>query len=250
MNGEHGKPNDASARLTAVQARIRAASEASGRPQGSVRLLAVSKTFDSAHVIAMADAGQDAFGENYLQEALDKQARIADERPALALEWHFIGPVQSNKTRQIATHFAWVHSVERLRIAERLSAQRPEEMGALQVCLQVNVDDEPSKSGCTPAEAPELAVAIASLPRLALRGLMAIPAPREGFDAQLPAFERVKALHEAIRERLMREAPETGARFDTLSMGMTGDLEAAIAQGATIVRIGTALFGQRKAHAG
>lgn len=220
-------------RLTATLTRIRAAEQADGRPRGSVALLAVSKTQPAAAIRALADAGQRCFGENYLQEALAKIAELADRD----LEWHFIGPLQSNKTRAIAEHFHWVHSVDRLKIAERLSAQRPEALPPLQICLQVNVSGEASKSGCTLDELPTLAQAVAALPRLRLRGLMAIPAPAAGYEAQRRPF------------RLLREALErlnaAGLALDTLSMGMSDDLEAAIAEGATLVRVGTALFGTR-----
>lgn len=224
-------------RLRAVQARIAAAVRLAGRNPASIRLLAVSKTFDAAAVRAVAACGQLAFGENYAQEALDKRAALAD----LPLEWHFIGPIQSNKTRPIAENFAWVHSVDRLKIAERLSAQRPSGLPPLAVCIEVNVSGEASKGGVVPAELPALADAVSKLPGLSLRGLMAIPAPEVDPAAQRAAFRRVRELFDALVAR--------GLALDTLSMGMSGDLEAAILEGATIVRVGTALFGSRTQHA-
>jgi pyridoxal phosphate enzyme (YggS family) len=224
-------------RLNAVRARIARAAAGAGRDAAAVRLLAVSKTFDWPAVRALAEAGQHAFGENYLQEALEKQAALRD----LPLEWHFIGPIQSNKTRPIAEQFSWVHSIDRLKIAERLSAQRPAGLPPLQVCIEVNVSGEASKGGVAPAELPALADAVAGLPRLKLRGLMAIPAPTPDEVAQRAAFRQVREQLDALRAR--------GHALDTLSMGMSADLEAAILEGATIVRIGTALFGERTKHA-
>ncbi|HEY9146300.1 MAG TPA: YggS family pyridoxal phosphate-dependent enzyme [Thiobacillus sp.] len=223
----------ADARLHAVQAQVARAAEEAGRDAAEVTLLAVSKTFDAAAVRRLAACGQREFGENYLQEALDKQAALRD----LPLEWHFIGPIQSNKTRAIAENFSWVHSVDRLKIAERLSVQRPAGLPPLQVCIEVNVSGEASKGGVAPAELPALAAAVAALPGLRLRGLMAIPAPASGVAAQRAAFRQVRELYDALRAR--------GLALDTLSMGMSGDLGAAILEGATIVRIGTALFGER-----
>ncbi len=216
--------------IAKVRERIREAEQACGRPSGSVALLAVSKTKPAADIREAHAAGLDDFGENYLQEALGKQVELAD----LALTWHFIGPIQSNKTRPIAEHFHWVHSVDRLKVAERLSAQRPAHLPPLNVCLQVNVSGEASKSGCAPEELPALARAVAALPNLKLRGLMAIPEPTEDVAAQRAAFARLRELLSALNLGL-----------DTLSMGMSHDLEAAIAEGATWVRIGTALFGAR-----
>ena len=230
-----GSPTDA--RLRAVQARIARAAAEAGRDPAGVRLLAVSKTFDAAAVRGLAGCGQHAFGENYVQEALDKQAALHD----LPLEWHFIGPVQSNKTRAIAEHFSWVHSVDRQKIAERLSAQRPPGLPPLQVCIEVNVSGEASKGGVAPAELPALAAVVAKLPNVRLRGLMAIPAPTSEVAAQRAAFRRVRELFDDLKTR--------GHALDTLSMGMSGDLEAAILEGATIVRVGTALFGERTKHA-
>jgi len=221
-------------RLHTVQARIARAVAEAGRAAAAVRLLAVSKTFGAAAVRDLAACGQREFGENYLQEALDKQAALRD----VPLEWHFIGPIQSNKTRAIAEHFSWVHSVDRLKIAERLSAQRPAGLPPLQVCIEVNVSGEASKGGVAPAELPALAAAVAKLPGLQLRGLMAIPAPTPDVIEQRAAFRRVREQFDALRAR--------GYALDTLSMGMSGDLEAAILEGATIVRVGTALFGERK----
>jgi pyridoxal phosphate enzyme (YggS family) len=225
------------ARLHALQARIARAADEAGRDPATVALLAVSKTFGAAAVRAVADCGQCEFGENYLQEALEKQAELRDP----ALVWHFIGPIQSNKTRAIAENFSWVHSVDRLKIAERLSAQRPPGAPPLQVCIEVNVSGEASKGGVGPAELPALAGAVSRLPGLQLRGLMAIPAPTPDVAAQRAAFGQVRELFDSLRAR--------GHGLDTLSMGMSGDLEAAILEGATIVRVGTALFGERIKHA-
>ena len=222
-------------RLQQVQDRIRAACLAAGRDPASVRLLAVSKTFDAAAVRQAHAAGLSAFGENYIQEAVDKINALRD----LPLQWHCIGPVQSNKTRLVAGHFDWVHSVDRLRIAERLSAQRPLELAPLQVCLQVNTDGGPTKSGVASGQALELARAVAQLPRLQLRGLMTIPDPVQGHAAQVAVHRRAGALFAQIGESLALPA------WDTLSMGMTADLEAAIEAGSTLVRVGTALFGAR-----
>ena len=228
----------------AVLARIAAAARAAGRDPGTVRLLAVSKTFGADRVLALAACGQRAFGENYLQEAIPKMAACcgpqgpgSPERSAAALEWHFIGPIQSNKTRAIAEHFDWVHSVEREKVAHRLSQQRPDGLAPLQVCIQVDVSGEATKSGCEPHEAPALARTIAGLPRLRLRGLMAIPAPTTDPRRQRAQFARLRDVLEAVCAQ--------GTPLDTLSMGMSDDLEAAIAEGATIVRVGTALFGAR-----
>ncbi|MBW0234590.1 YggS family pyridoxal phosphate-dependent enzyme [Pseudomonas sp. D1HM] len=216
--------------IALVEARIRAAALAVQRDVTSVHLLAVSKTKPAAALREAYAAGIRDFGENYLQEARAKQVELAD----LPLSWHFIGPIQSNKTRDIAEHFDWVHSVDRLKIAQRLSEQRPAELAPLNICIQVNVSGEASKSGCTPADLPALATAISALPRLKLRGLMAIPEPTEDRVEQDRAFATVRHLQESLNLGL-----------DTLSMGMSHDLESAIAQGATWVRIGTALFGAR-----
>ena len=216
--------------IVEVEARIRAAALAVQRDVTSIHLLAVSKTKPAAALREAYAAGLRDFGENYLQEARAKQVELAD----LPLCWHFIGPIQSNKTRDIAEHFAWVHSVDRLKIAQRLSEQRPAELPPLNICIQVNVSGEDSKSGCTPHDLPALAAAISALPRLKLRGLMAIPEPTDDRAAQDAAFATVRQLQESLNMGL-----------DTLSMGMSHDLESAIAQGATWVRIGTALFGAR-----
>ncbi|MCX7145407.1 MAG: YggS family pyridoxal phosphate-dependent enzyme [Sulfuritalea sp.] len=223
------------ANLQAVRARIAAACIAAGRPLESVRLLAVSKTWPAASIREAIAAGQLAFGENYVQEAIDKKAELASLRPDPDLEWHFIGPLQSNKTRLVAENFAWVHSVDRLKIAERLSAQRPPDMAPLQICLQVNVSGEASKSGCDPDQAAALARALATLPGLRLRGLMAIPEPSADPLRQRQQF--------AILRRLRDSLP---MELDTLSMGMSHDLEAAIMEGSTLLRIGTAIFGERQ----
>lgn len=218
------------ANISTLGARISAAAHAVQRDPASVGLLAVSKTKPADDLRAAYAAGLRDFGENYLQEALGKQAELAD----LPLCWHFIGPIQSNKTRAIAENFAWVHSVDRLKIAQRLSEQRPDGLPPLNICIQVNVSGEASKSGCTPADLPALAAAISELPRLQLRGLMAIPEPTDDSAEQHAAFATVRELQASLNLPL-----------DTLSMGMSHDLEAAIAQGATWVRIGTALFGAR-----
>ncbi|SIR48493.1 YggS family pyridoxal phosphate-dependent enzyme [Pseudomonas putida] len=216
--------------LSAISARIASAAQAVGRDPASVQLLAVSKTKPASAIREIHAAGVHDFGENYLQEALTKQQALSD----LPLIWHFIGPIQSNKTKAIAEHFDWVHSVDRLKIAQRLSEQRPAGLAPLNICLQVNVSGEDSKSGCTPADLPALAKAVAALPNLRLRGLMAIPEPTEDRTTQEAAFASLRKLQEGL-----------GFGLDTLSMGMSHDLEAAIAQGATWVRIGTALFGAR-----
>ena len=224
-------------RLQQVQSRIARACAAAGRPATSVALLAVSKTCAAERLREAHAAGQTRFGENYVQEALAKIEQLADLRGTV--EWHFIGPLQSNKTRAVAEHFDWVHSVDRLKLAERLSAQRPPQRGALQICLQVNISGEASKSGLTPAELPAVAQAVARLPGLKLRGLMAIPEPAANVEAQ-------RVPHRALRELLLA-LQRDGLALDTLSMGMSADLEAAIAEGATLVRVGTAIFGERGA---
>lgn len=226
----HDNSNMIADRLHSVRDRIAAAVQAAGREPGSVRLLAVSKTFDADAVRAAHAAGQTTFGENYIQEAVEKSTTLAE----LNLEWHCIGPIQSNKTRLVAAHFAWAQTVDRIKIAERLSAQRPEHLPPLQVCLQVNVDGGATKSGVAPEELPELARAVAALPRLQLRGLMCIPDPQPDMR---PVFERARLLFDELRAQ--------GHELDTLSMGMSGDLEAAIAAGSTMVRVGTAVFGSR-----
>ena len=222
-------------KLQQVSGRIASACAAAQRPVQSVTLLAVSKTFGAEAVREAHAAGQCAFGENYVQEALAKIAALADLRDAL--EWHLIGPLQSNKTREVAASFDWVHSIDRLKIAERLSAQRPAGLPPLQVCLQVNVSGESSKSGVAPAALPALANAVAALPQLRLRGLMSIPEPAEDVQAQRAPHQLLHGLFTALRR--------DGLALDTLSMGMSADLEAAIAEGATLVRVGTAVFGDR-----
>jgi pyridoxal phosphate enzyme (YggS family) len=218
-----------------VRRRIELACAAAGRPVQSVTLLAVSKTFGADAVREAHAAGLHCFGENYVQEALDKIATLADLRPHI--EWHLIGPLQSNKTGVVAQQFDWVHSVDRLKIAQRLSAQRPPGLPPLNLCLQVNVSGEASKGGVAPAEAPALARAVAGLPGLRLRGLMAIPEPASDPAAQRAPHRRLRELRDAIAAQ--------GTPMDTLSMGMSADLEAAVAEGATVVRVGTAIFGAR-----
>lgn len=200
-------------------------------------MLAVSKTFPAEAVVEAMAMGQRAFGENYVQEALDKMQEVARLQPDIAVEWHFIGPIQSNKTRPIASHFHWVHTVDRLKIAQRLSEQRPPELGPLDICLQVNISGEASKSGAGEDELPALARQVAQLPNLRLRGLMAIPEASKDPAQQRAAFARLRSLFEDLRA--------DGLPLDTLSMGMSGDLAAAVAEGATIVRVGSAIFGAR-----
>lgn len=221
--------------LHAVSERIALAAQLAGRDPRSITLLAVSKTFPAEDVRAAHAAGQPKFGENYVQESLTKIAALADLRASL--EWHFIGPLQSNKTRPVAENFDWVHSVDRLKIAQRLAEQRPAHLPPLNVCLQVNVSGEVSKAGVTPAEAAEVAQAIAALPQLRLRGLMSIPEPAETIEEQRGPHRKLRELFEQLRA--------AGLDLDTLSMGMSGDLEAAVLEGATIVRVGTAIFGAR-----
>jgi hypothetical protein len=225
--------DDIAGRLQAVRARLRAAEARFGRAPGSVALVAVSKTRPPADVRAAFAAGQRAFGENYVSEALEKMGALAD----LAVEWHFIGPVQSNKTRPIAERFAWVHSVDREKIARRLSDQRPAGLPPLDICLEVNVSGEATKAGVLPSEVASLARQVADLPRLRLRGLMTVPAPEDAFDLQRAGFRRLRELWNELRA--------SGLALDTLSMGMTADLEAAVAEGSTLVRVGTAIFGPR-----
>jgi pyridoxal phosphate enzyme (YggS family) len=220
-------------RLQAVKSRIARACAAAGRNPRDIVLVAVSKTFPDEAVRAAHAAGQRDFGENHAQDAVAKIDALAE----LDLVWHFIGPVQSNKTRAIAERFAWVHSIDRLKIAERLAAQRPGPLPPLQACIQVNVSGEATKSGVAPADAPALARAVAALPRLQLRGLMAIPEPTDDPALQRRRFESLRDL----KDRLAAD----GLALDTLSMGMSDDLEAAIAAGATMVRVGTAIFGAR-----
>ena len=222
-----------SANLQAVITRIETAARQFGRIPDGISLLAVSKTWAASDVREAALAGQQSFGENYVQEGIDKARSLE----SLGLEWHFIGPLQSNKTRPVAETFDWVHAVDRLKIAERLSEQRPENLPALQVCIQVNVSGEQTKSGVSLDEAAALAHRVAALPRIRLRGLMAIPEPVEDFAEQRIAFRRLREAFEQLNKE--------GLSLDTLSMGMSHDLEAAIAEGATMVRVGTAIFGER-----
>lgn len=223
--------------LQAVHERIASAAVVASRRSDEILLLAVSKTFGADAVLEAAHAGQVAFGENYLQEAIDKMAAVRDAEAGLLLEWHFIGPIQSNKTRPIAEHFDWVHSVEREKIAQRLSDQRPDTLSPLNVCLQINISGETSKSGATIDEAAALAHAVAVMPRLRLRGLMAIPEAADTEEEQRKPFRALRELF----DRLNAE----GLALDTLSMGMSQDMNAAVAEGATIVRVGTAIFGKR-----
>jgi len=219
--------------LQSVHQRIARACDAAGRHVNEVTLLAVSKTFGPDAVREAFSAGQRAFGENYIQEAVDKIEMLRD----LPLQWHCIGPIQSNKTRWVAAHFDWAHTIDRLKIAQRLSEQRRADQAPLQVCIQVNVDGGPTKAGVAPAAVVALAREVAQLPRLALRGLMTIPEPAADFAGQKAVHLRAKALFEQLRG--------DGLAIDTLSMGMTADLEAAVAAGSTMVRIGTAIFGSR-----
>ena len=223
--------------LHAVQARITAACAASGRANDSVQLLAVSKTFSADDVRQVAACGQRDFGENYIQEGVDKITALQAVQPALV--WHCIGPIQSNKTKLVAEHFDWAHTVDRLKIAQRLNDQRPAHLAPLNVCLQVNIDGGETKSGIAPADVLALAAEVAKLPRMVLRGLMTIPDPVEGFDAQVAVHAKARALFDEVKTAL--NLPQ----FDTLSMGMTGDLEAAVQAGSTMVRVGTAIFGGR-----
>ena len=220
-------------RLQAIRARIHSAETASGRQLNAVTLLAVSKAQPVALLREAFVAGQRLFGENYLQEALGKQMALAD----LDIEWHFVGPMQSNKTQAIAQHFSWVHSVDRLKIAERLNAARPLHLPPLQICIQMNVSGEISKSGVSPQEVHALAEAIIKLPNLKLRGLMAIPAPTTNIVSQHSQFRMVRELYQKLQTQ--------GFELDTLSIGMSEDFPAAIAEGATMVRIGSAIFGAR-----
>jgi pyridoxal phosphate enzyme (YggS family) len=219
--------------LQVVRARIAAAARAAGREPGDIALLAVSKTFAAGEVRAAYAAGQREFGENYVQEGMEKIAALS----TLPLVWHFIGPVQSNKTRSIAAHFDWVHSVAREKIALRLAQARPQELDPLDICLQVNVSGEASKSGVAPEEVRRLAEAVRILPRLRLRGLMAVPEPSDDIELQRQRFRGLRLL--------LQQLNAAGFGLDTLSMGMSQDLEAAVVEGATIVRVGTAIFGER-----
>lgn len=219
--------------LQQVNERLAEAEKRFARVPGSVHLLAVSKTHPAEKIRALINAGQLVIGESYLQEALPKVDQLSDVNP----EWHFIGPIQSNKTKDIAKNFSWIHTVDRIKIAQRLNSQRPEHMGKLNVCLQVNISDEPSKAGIPLTELPELAEQVMSLKNVSLRGLMAIPVRSQNFETQRESFHDLRLALESLNQ--------TGMQLDTLSMGMSNDMEAAIAEGATIIRIGTALFGTR-----
>lgn len=226
--------------LQAVQGRIARACAAAGRHPAEVRLLAVSKTFGADCVLQAVLAGQQAFGENYLQEAVQKIGAVA-ALAAAPVQWHCIGPIQSNKTQLVARYFDWAQTIDRLKIAQRLNDQRPSDMAPLNVCIQVNADGGASKSGVHPDEALELALAVAKLPHLRLRGVMSIPDPLPEFEAQCAVHRRVRTLFDAIAGHL----PTGHAGFDTLSLGMTADLEAAIRAGSTMVRVGSGIFGAR-----
>ena len=223
--------------LKGVRERLKQACARTGRDANAVSLLAVSKTFDADAVCLALDAGQHAFGENYVQEGTEKIEVLRQRRPDAALQWHCIGPLQSNKTRPVAEAFDWVQSVDRLKIAQRLSEQRPADLPPLQICLQVNVDGGANKSGVAPEALADLASAVVLLPRLKLRGLMCIPEPSPDFDTQRELFLRAKALFDQLNAR--------GMELDTLSMGMSDDLEAAVAAGSTMVRVGRGVFGSR-----
>ena len=222
--------------ITAVQKRLQQAASDAGRNPAEIQLLAVSKTRNIAQISQAITSGIFCFGENYLQEATDKIDQLDDSK----LDWHFIGPLQSNKTRQAAENFAWVHTVDRVKIAQRLSAQRPDDMPVLNICIQINIDNEASKSGFNQDQAVEVAATIAQLPKLKLRGLMAIPKPRTVYKEQRQAFAQLRVLMEQINSTL-----DNCHKLDTLSMGMSADLEAAVAEGATLVRVGTDIFGAR-----
>ena len=227
--------------LQQVMGRIAQACQAAGRDPAQVGLLAVSKTFGADAVLEAVAAGQRAFGENYIQEGVDKIAAVRATLPGAALQWHCIGPIQSNKTRLVAEHFDWAYTVDRLKTAERLAAQRPDHLPPLQVCIQVNMDGGPTKSGVAPADTLELVRAVAKLPRLRVRGLMSIPDHAPDFETQLALHQGAKRLFDQIAA-----LGEPGLEhFDTLSMGMTADLEAAIQAGSTLVRVGTGIFGGR-----
>ena len=226
--------------ISSIQRRLQHAASDAGRSPDELLLLAVSKTRTSAQINEALEVGIKSFGENYLQEAVEKIGELS----AANLDWHFIGPLQSNKTRTAAENFSWVHSVDRLKIAQRLSAQRPEHMAPLNLCLQINIDNEPSKSGFSPQQALEAAVEIADLPNIVLRGLMAIPRARAELVEQCIPFAKLRELKDQMNELL-----DNSRKLDTLSMGMSGDMEAAILEGATIVRVGTDIFGSREKQA-
>lgn len=223
--------------LTSIHQQIQTACQKAGRPQSAVKLLAVSKTKPVENIQAAIDAGQHAFGENYVQEGIEKIQYFADKHPEL--EWHFIGPLQSNKTRLVAEHFDWMQTIDRTKIADRLNEQRPRHKAPLNVLIQINISDESSKSGIPPQEMLMLAKHIENLPHLCLRGLMAIPAPTDNLAEQEKAFNAMKSLFEELKAAFPHQP------IDTLSMGMTDDMETAITCGTTMVRIGTAIFGKR-----
>ena len=222
--------------ISSVKARIEQSAASAGRNLSAIQLLAVSKTRTPKEIEIALSQGLNAFGENYVQEALDK----INVLKSLPLEWHFIGPLQSNKTKQVAENFSWVHAVDRLKIAKRLNDQRPEHLEPLNICLQINIDNEPTKSGILPDQACDLAISISQLPRLRLRGLMAIPMARHDIESQRQPFKALRLLQEEINQQL-----DNSQKLDTLSMGMSGDIEAAICEGATILRVGTDIFGPR-----
>jgi pyridoxal phosphate enzyme (YggS family) len=222
--------------ITSVKQRIDQAVTQAGRDPKSLKLLAVSKTRPASDIEEAFIKGLSAFGENYLQEAIEKINSLA----TLGAEWHFIGPLQSNKTRQVAEHFDWVHSVDRIKIAKRLSEQRPDHLPPINICLQVNIDAEPSKSGVLPEDAIDLALIISDLPNIHLRGLMAIPKASSTLDSQRQPFRALRLLKEQVNQQL-----DNSQKLDTLSMGMSGDIEAAILEGSTILRVGTDIFGPR-----
>jgi len=225
--------NSIAKRLAQIRTRITQAEQDYQRPPGSVKLLAVSKTRPLADLQALQTLGQQRFAENYLQDALPKIAGLGDD-----IDWHFIGPLQSNKTRPVAEHFHWLHTLERLKIARRLNDQRPASLPPLNVCIQVNISADPDKAGLTPEAAETLANDLAELPRLRLRGLMTLPRREHDFERQRQPFRELHSLYQQLRQ--------SGFELDTLSMGMTSDLEAAIAEGSTLVRVGSGLFGPRK----
>jgi hypothetical protein len=227
--------------LQRVQARLVSACQAAHRDPSEVGLLAVSKTFGPDIIRQAFIAGQHAFGENYIQEGVEKVTLLAD----LPIEWHMVGPVQSNKTRLVAAHFSWMHTVDRLKIAQRLDEQRPAGLAPLNVCIQVNVDGGGNKAGVAPAEVPELALAVAAMPRLRLRGLMTIPEPAASFEAQVAVHRQARVLFESVGQALSAAGLAAGGSWDTLSMGMSADLEAAVQAGSTLVRVGSAIFGAR-----
>lgn len=227
--------------LQVVRAELAGAAQKAGRDPQQICLLAVSKTFPAQAVVDAVMAGQLSFGENYLQEAVDKIHAVQALLPEVSLEWHFIGPIQSNKTRQIAENFSWVHSVEREKIAQRLSEQRPAELPPLNICLQVNISREESKSGVLPEDAVALAKKMGDLKGVRLRGLMAVPAASDDPVEQRHAFRQLRELMEQIKQQIEVQ----GIPLDTLSMGMSGDMAEAIAEGSTMVRIGSAIFGKR-----